>query len=107
MFTVDDVLLIDMKVKRVIRVLRVMRVALKGLGPADNFAQILNQALTFGQVYFGEYALAVYAGAACLQPASGTDWRAEMSGCGLGWQSRVSLIFVQGEVSRQFFGMVN
>jgi hypothetical protein len=30
-----------------------------------------------------------------------------MSGCGLGWQSRVSLIFVQGEVSRQFFGMVN
>jgi hypothetical protein len=41
---------IDVKIKRVVRVLRVMRVTPLGLGPADDFTNVLNQLLAFGNI---------------------------------------------------------
>jgi hypothetical protein len=43
-----------------------MRMTPLGLGPTDDFANVLNQLLTFSKILKREYALAMHAGAADL-----------------------------------------
>ena len=45
--------------------------ALLRLGPADDFADVLDQYLTLGNILQGKHPLAVHAGAADLDAAAG------------------------------------
>ena len=66
MTSINDMVFIDVKIKGVVGVLRVMRMTPLGLGPTDDFANVLNQLLTFSKILKREYALAMHAGAADL-----------------------------------------
>ena len=66
MQSINHMVFVDVKIKRVVGVLRVMRVTPLRLGPADDFANVLNQVLAFSNILQGEHALAMHAGAADL-----------------------------------------
>ena len=51
LLAVDDVFVVNVKVKRVIRVAGVMRVTAQCLFPTDNLAAILDQRLAFSEVF--------------------------------------------------------
>ena len=69
MQSINHMVFIDVKIKRMVGVLRVVRVAPLGLSPADDFANVLNQLLAFGNILQREHALAMHARAADLNSA--------------------------------------
>jgi hypothetical protein len=54
-----------------VRVFRIMRVSALCLGPGNDFADVLDEGLAFGDILHGEHALAVDAGTTGLNAAIG------------------------------------
>ena len=69
MQSIDHVVLVDVKIKGVVRVLGVVRMAPQRLLPADHLAHVLDDGVTLGDILQREYALAMHAGAAGLDAA--------------------------------------
>ena len=68
---IDHMLLINMKIKRVIRVFGVMRMTLLCLGPRDDFARILQDGFSRGNGLHSKHPFAMHAGAPGLDAATG------------------------------------
>jgi len=69
MLAINDVLFVDVKVKRVVWIGGVVRVAAQGFTPGNDLAGVFNKRLAFGQVLQRKNTFSMHAGAARLQPA--------------------------------------
>ena len=67
---VNHMLVVNVKIKRVVRLQRVVRMAAQRFFPTYHLAHIFQNNLTFGQIRQGKHALAVHTGAAGLNAAT-------------------------------------